>query len=349
MRRFGKLLGRLLLAALIFVLILLAPVGYVELACRPQGTPAPQTALVDPEHHRPEARTLLTYPEWHIVHAYDDYAEVIASEDPHDYAYLRGIAGYWTSLCDLTRASGTLGPVDTGTKQMVYVIGVSFTAELLFKALYEETIGRVVTWLRGSERAPLDDLSAKQARAYAQFLQQVPWYRYDFAADADALRVASTGSLRDSERAVALGLEYGAKQAYAGVIEEAVASVGPDALRLRMVVNGVPAADLGALDGVDVITPHARGIEIETPRYRELTGLMLQMSEAGAEFVEIAGNDTILFTAISSAPIENAMTSLRRQGYGDWRNLILVPVAELAPALRNAEGQGLTIEHIHDY
>ena len=104
----------------------------------------------------------------------------------------------------------------------IYTIGVSFTAELLVKALYEETVGRVEALLRGAERAELDDVSARQAADYAKFLQQTPWYKWDFRSDAAELRVASTGSMRDREREFALGLEYGAKAAYAGVIASAV-------------------------------------------------------------------------------------------------------------------------------
>ena len=163
-------LGRLALLVLVLALLLLAPVGYVETMCRPEGAPDTRTALLPPEHHRAEARTLLTYPEWHIVHAYDDYAKVIAKGDPHDYGFARAITQYWSSLCTLSRRSGPMGGVDTPTKQLVYVIGVRFTAELAMKALYEETVGRLFAWMRGAEHSPLDALSAEQAAAYATFL-----------------------------------------------------------------------------------------------------------------------------------------------------------------------------------
>ncbi len=349
MRWLWRMLRRGLLALLVLVLLLLAPVAYTELACRGDGTPVAYEAIVDAQHHRPEARTLLTYPEWHIVHAYDDYAQVIAEVDPHDYAYLPSIAGFWSSLCALSKEASTLGPVDGGTKQMVYVIGVSFTAELLAKAAYEETLGRLAAWLRGPERAVLDDVSAQQARGYATFLQQVPWYRWDFSGDAAALTEAGTGDLRDNERALALGLEYRAKAAYAKAIEAAVGAVGADALRLRMVVTGLPVAQLESMGDIQAITTGPKGTEIETPRYRELTGILMQMAGQGAEFAEIAGNDQIMFTALSDGPFDNALTSMKRQGYGDMRHLILLPVADLAEALRGAEAAGLTIEHIHDY
>ena len=341
---------RLLLVVLIALVALLSPVAYVETMCRGTGAPDPYTALISSDHHRAETRTLMTYPEWHIVHAYDDYARVIATDDPHDFGYLRAIGGFWSSLCSLSVASSAHGQVDSATKQMVYVIGVSFTAELLLKAAYEETLGRLFATLRGNERAPLDDLSAQQAADYARFLQQVPWYKWDFAADAAALDQRNSGSVRDRERALALGLEYSAKAAYAEVIAAAVAQTGADELRLRMVVTGADAGYFAKTDGVTVIAERDEGIEVETPRYRELTHLMQQFALDGVSFVEIAGNDDILFTAISPQPTApDAIFSRARQGADDYRHLIVLKVAELADRLRAMQDGPLRLEHIHDY
>ena len=83
MRFLWRWLKRLILLTVVLVLALLAPVAYVEFTC--QGDPEGATnyaSILPPEHHRLEARTLMTYPEWHIVHAYDDYAEVIRTGDP---------------------------------------------------------------------------------------------------------------------------------------------------------------------------------------------------------------------------------------------------------------------------
>ena len=293
----------------------------------------------------------MTYPEWHIVHAYDDYARTIAQGDPHDYSFFRAILQFWSSLCTLSRQSGPMGGVGGGTRQMVHVIGVSFTAELTLKAAYEETLGRIATWVRRADHAPLDLLSAQKAADYAAFLQQVPWYKWNFTADRAALRAQATPVFRDRERALALGLEYGLKAAYAGVIEQAVQSVGADALHLRMIVTGMAPDQLARLPGVRVIAPNGPGVEIETPRYRALTRLLADMAAQGANFDEIAGNDTIMFTVISAAPgLSEALLSLPRQGYGDTRHLIVTPVAELAARLRNiADRDDARLEHVHDY
>ena len=336
----------------LFLLIigLIAPVGYIELACRPNDNPSEYASILPPEHHRPEGRTLLTYPEWHIVHAYDDYARVIRTGDPHDYRFLSSIAGFWSSLCSLSNASGPHGGFPTEFKSTVYTIGISFTAELLVKALYEESIGRIATWIRGDARAPLDNTMAEQAAEYAAFLRQIPWYRWDFQSDAAVLAENSSDLFRDRERRFAGGLEYGAKAQYAKVIAAAVANLEPDALRLRMVLTGIDTETLGTFQDVNVIAQHAEGIEIDTPRYRILTDLLLQWAKAGAQFVEIAGNDDILFTVTSNTPtLDGALYSFTRQGYGDTRHLILLPVRDLAETLRGLDEQGLTLEHIHDY
>ncbi|MDJ0626682.1 MAG: hypothetical protein QNJ44_00370 [Rhodobacter sp.] len=348
MRLLGRLLKRVLLLALLVVVGLASPVVYVETLCRGDATPAPATPLSG--ETRPEIRTLLTYPEWHIVHAYDDYAEVISKDDPHDFAYLSAIASYWRSLCALTQQSAALGEIDGATRQLVHVIGVSFTFEMLMKMLYEETLGRLSAAIRGPERAALDDLSASQAAEYARFLQQIPWYRYDFRADADALDAAASSGFRDRERALALGLEHRTRAAYASLIASAVAATGADDLTLQMVVSGLPADRLEAVDGVTVLAGVAGGLEVETPRYRELTGVLSDWASEGATFLDIAGNDQIMFTAISGAPTQDgALKSLPRQGYGDTRHLFLVPVTDLAATLRGLEARDLRLEHIHDY
>ncbi len=334
----------------VVAIALAAPIGYVETMCR--GTPATGdfASGLAVEHHRAEARTFMTYPEWHIVHAYDDYAQVIATGDPHDYGYWQAITGFWSSLCALNETAAQHGGADGATKQMVYVIGASFSLELGLKAAYEETLGRIATLLRGDDRTVLDEISATQARDYAQFLQQVPWYKWDFDADAAALKSNATSAFRDWERATALGLEYGAKSAYAGVIAGAVASTGADALTLRMVVTDVDTAQLNAIPDISVISETDAGIEIETPRYRALTHILAALADTGAQFVDIAGNDDILFTATGArADHACALHSFARQGYGDHRHLIATKVSLLAQDLRALPAQGLQLEHIHDY
>lgn len=349
MRFLFRWLWRGILALVVLVVLLLLPVAYVELACvGPDAEPDSRTALVAPEWQRAESRTLTTYPEWHIVHAYDEYAQVIADGDPHDFKYLRAITGFWTSLCPLKERAGALGGMTNEQKMTIYTIGVSFTSELLAKAAYEETAGRVATIVRGQERAPLDDVSAERAAEYARFLQQTPWYQWAFSDDMKVLENQGSDNFRDRERRFALRNEAIAKLYYAGLIAQAVEGVGADELRMRSFVTGLDETALNGIDGVTVIASGPDRVEIETDRYRRFTRLAEQIASAGGDFFEIAGNDDILFTALSDQPTHpEAIFSFSRQGYGDNRHLIVMPVNALAERLRDLGG--LRLEHIHDY
>ena len=342
-------LKRGVLLALVCLIGLISPIAYIEVACRGTAQPDTYVSIVAEADRRPESRTFLTYPEWHMVHAYADYAAVITTGDPHEFNFLGSVGGFWGSLCDLSKTSASHGGFPWETKQMVYTIGISFTAEFLLKAAYEETIGRVATIIRGDKRTPLDDLSAQQAAAYATFLQQTPWYKWDFTADAAALNAAATPALRDRERKLALGIEFHTKAAYARLIEAAVAGVGADQLTMRVIVKDTTPDALAQIPGVKVITTRPEGIEIETPRYQTFTELAITLAGQGANFVEIAGNDDILYTAITQTDADlGALHRFARQGNPGFRHLMLVKVAALADVLRKGDAT-VQIEHIHDY
>ncbi|MFD1880429.1 hypothetical protein, partial [Paracoccus pacificus] len=321
---------------------------WTEVACR--GKPVAQAYTPILDQRRDESRTFTTYPEWHIVHAYDDYARTIATGDPDDFGFFRAIRGFWSSLCPMARLAGEHGGFTTESKMTIYTIGVSFSVEMALKAAYEETLGRVATWFRGPTRAPLDDLSARQAADYAAFLTQTPWYQWDFRRDAAALDAQATPVFRDRERRLALGLEYRAKAAYADAIRAAVAATGQDALTLRAIVTGLDDRTLAEIPGVTVIADRKQGVEIETPRYRAFTEILRQIADKGGDMVEIAGNDQIMLTAITPDDRDlGAIFAFPRQGYGDWRQLIVVPVPELTQKIRDLAAAGVRLEHVHDY
>ena len=345
MRLLWRLIKTMLWALLLIVTGLALPVVWIEAICRPTGDLNAYTPILPPESRRPEARTLLTWPEWQIVHAYEDYAKVITTGDPHDYAFLPEIVSFWSSLCTLSQASGPHGGVPFDSKTMLYTIGASFTLELGLKAAYEETLGRLATMIRGPRRAELDDATARMATDYAAFLYQVPWYKWDFSRDAATLSAAPTPGFRNWERRTAIGLEFRGKATYAGMIAAAVAATGFDELTMRSVVTGLSADELATIPGVTVIRTRPEGVEIETARYQEFTDLARTLAALGVNFVEIAGNDDILYTALSASPTApDALMDLPRQGFSDHRHLHLIKVRDLSTALL-AEG----VEHIHDY
>jgi hypothetical protein len=343
-------LRRIVVLALLVGLVFGGPILYIETQCK--GTPqaSEYASLLPADAHRDEGRTYTTFPEWYIVHAYDDYAQVIASGDPHQFNYYSAMKGFWTSLCPMAKLAGEHGGFTPDSKRTIYTIGSSFMVEMSLKAAYEETLGRIMTLIRGRDRAPLDDLSATQAAEYADFLRQVPWYQYGFNDDASELWAANTGSPRDWERAIALNIEMRGKAVYAKGIGALVAATGNDELTIRSVVTGLTSEQLALIEGVTVIGARGAGLEIETPRYAAFTDIIQQIAAQNGNFAEIAGNDDILFTILHNFPtMPRSIYSYQRQGYGDNRLLIDVKVRELASTLRDYAAQGITIEHIHDY
>ena len=162
----------------LLLILLLPPVGYVELACRGTATTETyQPLITDPAFQRREANTYLTYPEWHIVYAYDGLAAALKAGDEHQFDYAASVKRFWSSTCALMRVADAHGGADWDTRSMIHTIGVSFAAEMALKAAYEETIGRATAWLRGGAKTPQDQAVAAMAADYAAFLRQTPWYQ----------------------------------------------------------------------------------------------------------------------------------------------------------------------------
>ena len=359
MRRLWRVVKWVALALVLGIAALLAPVAYVESFCRadPEAQ-AYQPLLSAPEFQRAEANSYLTYPEWHIVYAYEGLARTLETDDEHAFDYSASIAGFWRSFCALNQQANRHGGGDFNTRATIHVIGVSYTLELVMKAAYEETVGRLFAALRGSEKTPQDIYAAGMAADYAQFLQQVPWYKYDFvAARAELWAEPVTSFARGWERRLALGGEFSAKAAYAEAIASAVEASGVAILRIRSVVSGLDASALEAIDGVEVAGSTPAGLVIETPRYRKFTHILEAIVENGGAIVEIAGNDDIMVSAVGrDDPDLEALgngailTRIPRDGYeGSTRWLIGTKVADIGPVLADIRANGLTLEHIYDY
>ena len=340
----------------VIVLLLLLPVGYVELACRGDGDGlAYQPLITDSLFQRTEANTYLTYPEWHIVYAYDGLAEALKTGDEYAFDYASSVSGFWSSTCGLMAVADAHGGASADTRAMIHTIGVSFTAEMAAKAAYEETIGRVFAWWRGQGKTPQDRAIAATAADYAAFLRQTPWYRYPFRREAGRLWDAPMdGFFRGWERRFGIGVEFLAKAAYAQILASAAAAA-PAQLVIRTIVTGLEAPALATIPEVKVVTVRAEGVEIETPRYDLFTRILFDISQRGGRFVEIAGNDDIMVTLRvptgrdMSLPHGRQILRMKREGFASDRILVDAKVSDLA-ALLNAFGIGDPgVEHVFDY
>jgi len=338
------------------------PVASVEYGCVAPAAAARTTApLVDAPDRRPLGDSYLTYPEWYIVHAYADLAGVTRQSSESAYDYLAGIGGFWSSLCRATQIASRTGTGTASQKTTNYVIGLSFTAEMLLQGAYERSIGAVSAWWRGPQKTAEDELAVRMRADYADFLRQTPWYRYPFGSELERLwnETPFVFSLRALERRLALSLEWGGKYAYAKVLGYA-AGYDPAVLTLRSVVAGLDESDLKADPRIkrirEVSLPDGRTATlIETPRYRAFTEIARGLGARGRSIVEISGNTAILTTILK--PEQSVLSlagaqvfSLPIQSRPGWRRIgIDMPVPALAAQIGAVEHQGAEFEHAYDY
>ncbi len=348
------------LAALIVAALI--PVVFTETVCNApvDAQVEPFKSVLDPADRREEVNTYLTYPEWSIVHAYEDFAAVTRQGSESDFGYFGAIGSYWSNLCRIRRIASSRGPIPFETKTMLYVIGISFALEMGIKGFYEETVGRATAWLRGPQRTPEDEFALKVADEYALFLRQTPWYRFPFGEKLKSFWAETPlvgGSIvRKIERRGSLSLEYAVKAVYAKALG-ALAGLDPAPLKIRSVVSGLDKADTDTDGRITVIKTLGDGRTIiETPRYRTFTEIIRGLSARGRNFTEIAGNDDILVTMKAPPGEGTAFAGARElfevpiQAKPGWRRVGLdVKIPALTELIRKLATTKVELEHVYDY
>ena len=352
---------KVILAAMAFAIVAaLIPVVWIETSCvgTPNAAQSGYQPILEPAYRRSEINTYLTYPEWSIVHAYEDFAGVVRASGESAFPYFSSIRAYWSNLCVMNRHASAQGTIDSDVKAMLYIIGVSFAAEMGVKGAYELTLGRLTEWIRGDERTPEDRFALAVADDYAKFLQQTPWYAYPFGTTLSRFWSEVPwrgGSLtRKIERRFSLTLEYGVKAVYAKALG-ALAGAAPAATRIRSVVRGLDESDLAADPRIQRIEARADGtVVVETPRYRELTEILRGLASRGRDVVEIAGNDDIFVTLLlppgASSPQGERLITVPQQARPGWqRHGVAVKVGALSQLMRSLGASGAQFEHAYDY
>jgi hypothetical protein len=313
------------------------------------------------ELRRGTEQTFLTYPEWFLVHSPAEYAAFIGSNPPSEFPYLGHLGQFWRGYAKVAGAARQGGyPTNPGYHVMILVIGASTTVEYGLKAAYERLVGRFTERL-GPVSTEEDQLAARTAREYVEFIRVRPWYEFDFARRLRALWADTPywgrGPLRKWERRYALTTEYLAKAAYGYVIERMThASYAAEPTVTAVVLDRPPPPEV-SLPELKVLDPAVlQGVLATVPRYAAFTDYARALARAGVEFREIAGNDTeilvsfIVPTAGGAGVDERVLftepiLTLR----GRTRVVVVVPVAHLSRFLRALDRPGAEVEHVYDY
>lgn len=359
-----RVAGALAIAA---ALAITATVVGVETSCvadLPATTARSDFAIRDDGYARAQGDSFLTFPEWYIVHAYNDLAGVAERSSESDFHYLASIRGFWSSLCRATRQSSAAGPATSDQKLTNYIIGFSFTAEMLLQGAYERSVGALSERTTDGTKTAEDAFNLAVLKEYGAFLYQTPWYRFPFAAKLKQFWETTpfVPSARAIERRGGLSVQYGARAAYAGLIGYA-AGYDPAVLTIRSVVAGVPVSELAAMQGVKVIREVSdahggHGVLVETERYARFDAFVKELGRhPGASLREVAGNHRILVTiivpngneklaAFDGVPIFSLPIQSRP---GSRRIGVDVPVQALVENTIRFESAGYAFEHAYDY
>jgi hypothetical protein len=357
-RRIGRMIAWFVVGLVLLAIGLAIPVVYIETACRDLPLDDEYEPIVaESAFGRPEANTYLNYPEWHVIHVQEGLANVLKTGDEHDFHYTRSVVGFWQSFCELTRTATRHGATAFDSRVPIHLIGAGFTLEMLLKAVYEETLGRLFITNRGQQKTPQDLFAAQMADDYAHFMRRAPWYEYDFDGAVGSLwEEPLPRPMRGWERRLALGSAWTAKSAYARVVAETSDASGPDGTRVRAVITGLAAPQLRAVPGVTIAEDQAHYAVIETPGAGDFTPIMQQIAASGGRILEIAGNDDILVSLISRGPVpvstiaqHRIISILDRDGFDGKRVLVSVKIPELAPLLVTLDDSVLELEHIYNY
>lgn len=347
-------------AAVLFLIGLTVPVIYIETSCRAKPVRSVFVSrILDERFLRPESNSYLSYPRWQIAYTHDHFAKTLESDDESSFNYLRAVIDFWSSFCAANRLAMRHGADDAGVRGALHLTGIGFTTHMAFKALYEETLGQIFANFRGQEKTAQDRYVADTAADYAAFLKDGNWSDYDFEQAAQGLWAQPlTGSAREWERRLAIGLEWQVKAVLASIRSalfgrsDAAASQIP---RLS-VGSGLSAEEFAAVNGVQVAQTGPELSIIELPNDERFTSTILEILSKGGAFLEVAGNDDILLSFVRSDNVGGslpfnypAVWRAPRAGYDDERILFSAKVTDLAPIVGLFADDGFQLERIYNY
>lgn len=314
-----------------------------------------------PEHRRSTELTFLTLPEWYLVYSPDEYANFIAEKPPSEFPFLGHLDQFWHGYRVVHEATRTEYPFNTDYHVMIWVIGTSTTIEYVLKWGYETLVGRVAEASRRGDLTPEDRLAAQTARAYVDFLDVEPWYKFDFMTPLKKLWT-ETGwwgpdPIRKWERKYYLTCEFAAKGAYGWLIKKASESAYEEEKPVTAVLlDRLSDETSRQLPDLRVLRPEPEGAVLALmPRYQAFARYAQTLAKAGVNFREIAGNrGVILISAVVPVEFDDAAFDMvMRQPImtrpGLRRIVFTVPVAELGAMLRRHDRPPFRLEHIYDY
>lgn len=313
------------------------------------------------DYSRSEEQTYLTLPEWYIVYSADEYASFLKKNPPSQFPYFSAVGQYWGSYCHVYGITRAEYPFNYGYHVVLFVIGTSFSVENAVKGIYENTLGRITELLSSASLTEEDTYARGVAKEYGNFIHTIPWYEFPFGQKFRGLwketHLWGPNLIRKWERKIALSLEYGIKAVYGKLIKKGTQTAyAPEDLEIRAGIENVPNAQLDDLNIKVIEQIDSQTQIISIPRYQAFSDAVPRILQRGVHFIELAGNDEILLTAIAPQDWEHkiedgqllfTMKILSESGLK--RIAINTPITSLHTIVIDLENNGARIEHLYDY
>lgn len=312
------------------------------------------------QYKRGEEQTYLGLPEWYIVFNGDEYADFLKRGAPGDFPYFSSAMEFWNLKSQVKDIIKDQYPYNWGYNVMLWVIGTSYSVELVIKGLYEKTVGRLTEAISGDDTHE-DKLIQKFHKEYADFVHVYPWYEFLFWPRLKQFwsETPFWGEfwLRKWERKFLFTVEYSIKAAYASLIKAGTQlSYEPEATEIYAVVND-PLGELKSFPKVVNVADFDTYHLIKMPRYDDFRELSKEFGEKSIRYVEIAGNRRIFMTAIVDKVLDTGLriddvivghSNVPTEPFKD-RLLIATQVGSLGEVLHALKTAGAQVEHIFDY
>jgi hypothetical protein len=345
---------------LVIVVATLFGVTDVTLSHPSDANSSGKLSQVDVNDQRGVEQTLLTFPEWFLVHSPAEFASDIAKNPAHHFPFAAHIRQLWSSYFAVTAEHLRQNyPLNPGYHVMIIVIASSTTVEYGLRWAYENTFGRLSWALSSRNLSDEDRYAAAVAQEYVNFIRQEPWYLFDFNAKLKHLwsDVPALGPdmIRKWERRYALSTEYLLKAAYGTLIEKATRSAyAPAEMTTRVQVDHL--SDQVSLGNSKLVRQLPDGSAIlDLPRYFDFRIAATNLAKQGVHLIDVAGNNTVILVSIwvdkSYKPVHPRI--LFEQNLetmpGKKRVALLMPLRELSDFLVLAPERGILVEHVYDY
>ena len=309
-----------------------------------------------------EEQTFLSLPEWYLVFNPNEYADFLErGNNPSDFPFFSSIDEYWSLFDRVNLLGEDLYPENSEYQLMLWVIGISTTAEFVAKGAYENTVGRFTRWTASGD-TPEDVLIQEAHRAYARLIYVEPWYNFPFWNHARRIWTETPffgeNFIRKLERKLMFTAEFGFKGIYARAVGFGAKTAYEESDGLVTLHVVADAAIVPTVDPrINVLKDLGEGdLIITLPRWGEFTEIVPKLAKAGVRFVEISGNDEILITTVETRDQADKPEKARFLFHSAvvsptnmQRSVYLVRVEDLSSVLNSLEATGSTLEHVFDY